>query len=800
MATHIDHPSAVSSEPKSKPRESVVRVQSIPSQPQPIVWPRREYKPLVLRTPFLLLLLCSLLALLGLIEYACRTLPTEPWRKPITTNDKRSVTVVVRQVVEVGGVTTTPGGTSVTNPGGFLDPGVKTTTPNEGGGGRIYALPSSSYLDAEVKSKPAGAANPNAVINPATQPTAAAAPKGSLPQPASPNPGVDPVVNPAGAAPNNPATNPAANPKSNPSNPDEVLGGGSSGGSSGGASEGSSEGPLGDSTSNGDESGVLAGDEAPHPDNDDLVSVLSGDSAGESGPGSDGTSTISGEFSGVDQQASQSTGPNRLDRPVYALTRGKYFVGTYLPTLMAIALRIVIGFVYATTKMLEPFYSLTSSAGAEPKDFFNINFLSTNDSLDPLLAMFSGHWLMLLTSLLYVGAGLITPFASEFMRITRFCNSDNLCAPELRVSPTIGRVIQALLAITSLMLLAFWWLERRHRSGLYSDPSSIASMASLLHHPEVLDDLRRIPPWASKKDMEGVLAGKRYHLRSYFHPNGKERYGLVPSHTYDIHGELAARHSVFEPNVDRSVRQQRYRKVSRGARDIIFALVTVGIIVVISYYYKVGDDSGFEQFWNSQTFGPRFIMTIVGIIIHSEWKRVEREICILEPFRTLSKGQAWAHSTILVQRTLNPITTAVTGIYRRHFFVAVVALMAVFAEALIVTLGGIPFNAGQLYRPWTYTLYLTLAILATMLLVLVAVYVRPRGPDLPRHPSTVASVMSYLCASWMLEDFAETVTLDSKTRDQNVRDMARQYTLKESIGVDGVMRWCVDYDYNDTHV
>lgn len=48
------------------------------------------------------------------------------------------------------------------------------------------------------------------------------------------------------------------------------------------------------------------------------------------------------------------------------------------------------------------------------------------------------------------------------------------------------------------------------------------------------------------------------------------------------------------------------------------------MLVMVTYYYKVGSDSGFERFMDSQSFGPRFVFALVGMLIHSQWKRLER--------------------------------------------------------------------------------------------------------------------------------------------------------------------------------
>ena len=561
-------------------------------------------------------------------------------------------------------------------------------------------------------------------------------------------------------------------------------------------------------------------------------------SLGVSGPSatSTATSTLPQPTTGVSpSQTSSASGvlssnlpaeqesENSSKHPIpKALTRARYFLGAYLPTLLAVCFRLSVGWLYATTKMLEPFYALMNPDGALPKDFFHINYLSTNDSWDPFRAMLSGHRLMLWTSILYVAVGLLTPFASELLRFGHYCqgigDGKAICGPELRVNPTVARILEALLSFAAAMLIVVWWLQRKQKSGVYADPSSIASLVSLLHNPEVVADFQSIHPGATKDDMTKVLADRRYCLDRYQATDGTERYGLVvaggvaSNTTYDQSSVYERVHKSDEW-VDLSLQEQsRHRhRIYRACRDIVFGLITAGILILITYYYKTGFATGFERFMDSQGFGPRFVFAIVGISIHSQWKRLERGLCpflnfstfgtnptleaaIIEPFRRLYAGNSHPSASILVHRTLNPTSTLLTSLLHRRFFVAHIASVAILAEALIILLPGIPFSAGQLESAFVLSAILSISILGYMLLSLAAVWLRPKGPALPRTPNTLAAVWSYLCGAKMLGDFADLAILEARERDRIVGGMGRVYGLRVEKGTDGVERWGVDYD------
>ena len=548
------------------------------------------------------------------------------------------------------------------------------------------------------------------------------------------------------------------------------------------------------------------------------------------------------------QSASQTVIYSHVYHPLTNLTGARYFVGVYLATLSAILLRTLVGWLYSTTKMLEPFFYLTRPEGALAKEFFHTNYLSTNDIWTPLKSLLDGHWVMLWTSALYSISVVITPFTSELLHFSKYCywkdNNLLVCGPEMRINPIVARIIQAFLVLTLGLLFIVWLLLRRQRSGVYSDPSSIATLASLLHNPEVIADFRSISPGASKKEMmQAVGAEKRYQLDTYHSEDGTEQYGLVVTggqaqvedakHRNPYEQVANPGNAAEASDAEGSSGRKKRHTLVHLIRDLIFGIATAGVLVLISYYYKVGADSGFERFMDSQGFGPRFVLAIVGMIIQSQWRRLERgklapvyssgalresqsrsitilfeivfwltiwqktEVAIVAPFRLLHLRPSPAAPTILAERTLSPMTTFLTALYRRSFFVAHVALVALLSEVLIIVLPGIPFSAGQLHDAFLASAYISMAVLAVMLLSLVAIWCRRGDPKLPRTPNTMAAVLSYLCAGRMTEDFAAFACSGREARNRIVEDWGREYVFDVGRGVDGVVRWGVDYADRD---
>jgi high-affinity Fe2+/Pb2+ permease len=129
---------------------------------------------------------------------------------------------------------------------------------------------------------------------------------------------------------------------------------------------------------------------------------------------------------------------------------------------------------------------------------------------------------------------------------------------------------------------------------------------------------------------------------------------------------------------------------------------------------------------------------------------------------------------------------------RGHYYHAFIAFVAVLSEGLVITLGTIPFGSATTHRGWIIADYITFGILGVMILAIVSVFFRRRKPALPRQPHTLASHVSYLCASRMLDDLKGTSLLEGREFGARVRGWGKTYTFGRAKTVDGGVRWAVD--------
>lgn len=147
----------------------------------------------------------------------------------------------------------------------------------------------------------------------------------------------------------------------------------------------------------------------------------------------------------------------------------------------------------------------------------------------------------------------------------------------------------------------------------------------------------------------------------------------------------------------------------------------------------------------------------------------------------------------------SPPTTAFTGLWRfvecRDWFGALVSLTSVFAIFTPILLSNVPFVLTQTWTAHLVTAWMSVAVLAFMMLVLVGSFFL-KWPKIPAEPSTIAGALYYVCDSHALKEWdgehdakspggTETAALSDQRE--------RRYRYGKIVGLSGDTRLGVDY-------
>jgi Protein of unknown function (DUF3433) len=160
----------------------------------------------------------------------------------------------------------------------------------------------------------------------------------------------------------------------------------------------------------------------------------------------------------------------------------------------------------------------------------------------------------------------------------------------------------------------------------------------------------------------------------------------------------------------------------------------------------------------------------------------------------MSRSPTPAKASILTRGGNIPIMSAFQAlVQRRDIFLATIAFVAVLSDILIIVSGAVPFSAGEIYLELLVCSYVTMAILAIMIITIVAVIIwRRKTPYMPREPDTVAGVLSYVADSKLLSELDGCEYLTTKELEKRIIGNGNSYVYEEVRGIDGVQRFIVD--------
>ena len=171
---------------------------------------------------------------------------------------------------------------------------------------------------------------------------------------------------------------------------------------------------------------------------------------------------------------------------------------------------------------------------------------------------------------------------------------------------------------------------------------------------------------------------------------------------------------------------------------------------------------------------------------------------VLTIFNQLAQESGRNSVTLRRPRNSIPLTALFPQLIHRHFLAATVAFAALLSEVLVIVMAGIPYHPSQIRVELILCSYLSMAILAVMIITMILVIIwRWRLPHFPRRPNTLGALVSYICASKVVQDGpGEYSSLMSDKRDMRVQELAfNDGAIKygKSRGVDGIERWGIDW-------
>ncbi|KAK0726367.1 hypothetical protein B0T21DRAFT_33275 [Apiosordaria backusii] len=501
---------------------------------------------------------------------------------------------------------------------------------------------------------------------------------------------------------------------------------------------------------------------------------------------------------------------------VYYISRGQYFVGFFLPTILAVMLTIPIRMIDMAAKQYQPWHALTQRMGVPAEESLCLRTNGFHGIVSSLKAMASGQMLMVLTTLLTISSVFLVPLSAEAVALKLHGNcspSDfNGCAMTLGVFLGPARATTALLSFMVVLLVLILFVLRKWRTGVAANPWTIAGMGTLATNRETRAAFCSLPPdkgqGLSHSKLVAGFGDRTFRLGHFFNHYGIPEYGVMASraNVTIVRPERpdSVSTGVTSPQEEllhgqnsnaKSERHLPFLMLSYSGR-IAFLLPLTGIMVVVLYYNNTGGDTNFERFMSTQNFGVRSLFTLLGVGITLFWSAFFTSLAILSPYQLMSQSPRPAQQSITLSTPMNAFSGIWSAVKRRHIFLIVVAATAILAEFLPILLNNVPFRVTQTWVASRVCTWLAVAIMSIMWLVVAASFFI-KWPHMPVDPSTIAGAMYYVCDSWMLWSLEGLSQVSKEECDRRVNDVGMQYAFgnivgqsgNKKVGVDGVKEY-----------
>ncbi|KAI1422615.1 hypothetical protein F5Y12DRAFT_799419 [Xylaria sp. FL1777] len=491
--------------------------------------------------------------------------------------------------------------------------------------------------------------------------------------------------------------------------------------------------------------------------------------------------------------------PPSVHTAVYSIDSGHYFMGTFLPTLVASILAIAVRILDVNAKSFQPWHALTHDGGASGRDSLCLQTGGWRSLAMGLRSLAGGHTVVFLASLLSLLSALLVPVAAGAITLDLRgdgCkiggSSASNCAYVLSVSPMVSKAAIGILAAMSLTTILLGIMVGRWRLGVYTNPWSMCTLASLSANPDVRRLVLDAATGPDKKQAKSQLKHQDFKLDYYRGAKGQMEYGIVALDRFRGTGLSSFYEKV--PHTSRLDGSETSKRIhgppffmlgNIGRLCLIFVLD--GVLVLVLYYARTGGDTAFERFIDSDSFGVQFLFTGLGVLISLFWSAFLGAVSVMNSYQVLAKRPQEASQSVLLAPPTNAFSALWHAVRTRRVFLGLVSLASILSESLGTFLGNVRFQVTQTYFVSQLSTWTAVGIMSFMVLILLSSLFL-KWPDMPVEPSSIAGAMYYVCDTSVVEKFEGLSMLDKKERDRAVTDMTLMYEFSERASAAGETR------------
>ncbi|KAJ0333069.1 hypothetical protein COL922a_011115 [Colletotrichum nupharicola] len=413
----------------------------------------------------------------------------------------------------------------------------------------------------------------------------------------------------------------------------------------------------------------------------------------------------------------------------FGFTNGDYFVGKFLPIILAVMIAVPLRIIDLNAKLYQPFHALAQKGAIEG------------------------------------------------------------CGIQLGVSPVSSYALVALIAFIIVLLLILLFFLRTWETGLHANPWSIAGISSLARNADIrshqMDFKASAKAMREKRYRFGYFKnnlGRDEYGIICCDDSAQSLQGATASGAIPSDDELT---DAYQRYIAKKSRQPVPFIALTWWWRLGFIFFLAALFIIILYYHlTLGVRTSFKDFIDSQTFGVRFFFAALGVTIIFCWESIFISIAIISPYYNMGRRSQPPEKSILLTRPTNGFYGLYAAILEGNIILMLAAFMSILAEFLPILFANVPYNLTQTLKSHNVCATISLTILALMLASMVAsLFIK--WPELPVDPRSIAAALYYVAESRMLEDFGGLSKLDSEEREKKVKELGRRYFYGGLTGSNG---------------
>ncbi|KAK5651606.1 hypothetical protein OQA88_11879 [Cercophora sp. LCS_1] len=470
------------------------------------------------------------------------------------------------------------------------------------------------------------------------------------------------------------------------------------------------------------------------------------------------------------------------------LSTASYFAGSFMPVTLTTLFAILAKTLHANVQALVPFHALTRPGGATAAD----SLLIAPGGIGALRTSWRqlcrfGEPVAIMADILFILSGVCVWLSSEAVGVALVGN----CAPNefykcilnLAIVDGPARAIEGIVGLMMVLIVGVGWFLGEWRTGVAGNPWRVVGIAGLVPRDgETLGVLKALHS-SKPKGSGGGMGDVKFSLEYCPGVDGDDEGHYCITARDPLGSALPAKSTsgFFESSERNETRFGGRPWALRLAGRLGFLGLLCSCSAIIIVYEEATITDGFKQFMSGQNFGSSFLFTALGFLVDLFWDEFYSWTTMLEPYRRLALRPQPAETSILASQS----TTAPDGVWQairlRNAFGGAVAIVSLLSHFTPIFLANIPFRLTLTWTMHKVCAWLSVAILATMVVVLVGSF-SVRWPNLPVEPRTISGCMYYVCGSDILRDLEHTSLMGSKEIEACLREQGRNYQLSEMLG------------------